>query len=64
MLYFGALTREDWEDTCDQSATDRAPWVRPGSWYRRELERGFVSIGFGMWLHHRTPVALWNLDKS
>ena len=63
-LYFGALTREDWEENCDRAATDRTPWLRPGSWYRRELLRGFVPLGWGMWLHRGTPVALWNLEQS
>jgi SAM-dependent methyltransferase len=61
-LYFGALTREDWEINCDRSATDRTPWVRPGAWYRRELARGFVPVGLALWLHQRTPVALWDLE--
>ena len=63
-LYFGALTREDWTDNCDQSATDRTPFLRPGSWYRRELGRGFVPLGCGMWVHRDTPVALWNLERA
>jgi 2-polyprenyl-3-methyl-5-hydroxy-6-metoxy-1,4-benzoquinol methylase len=61
-LYFGALTREDWESNCDRSATHRTPWLRSGDWYRRELGRGFVPVGLGMWLHQRTPVALWDLE--
>jgi hypothetical protein len=62
-LYFGALTREDWEANCDRTSTDPTPWLRPGDWYRRELARGFVPAGMGLWLHHRTPVALWDLER-
>src|SRR3954454_23823027 len=62
-LYFGALTREDWETNCDRSGTDRTPWLRRGDWYRRELGRGFVPAGLGLWLHHRTRVALWDLES-
>jgi SAM-dependent methyltransferase len=63
-LYFGALTEEDWKHNCNRTATDRTPWVRPGSWYRRQLRRGFVSLGCGMWVRHDANVALWDLDKA
>jgi 2-polyprenyl-3-methyl-5-hydroxy-6-metoxy-1,4-benzoquinol methylase len=63
-LYFGALTREDWRDNCDQSRTDRIPGLRPGSWYRRELGGAFRSIGCGMWVKRELPLTLWNLDAA
>lgn len=63
-LYFGALTKEDWSENCDRSITDRTPWLRPGSWYRRELERGFRSLGCGLWVHRSSPVTLWNLETG
>jgi SAM-dependent methyltransferase len=63
-LYFGALTEEDWKHNCDRAATDWTPWVRPGSWYRRELGRSFTSLGCGMWVHNQAKVALWDLDKA
>jgi SAM-dependent methyltransferase len=63
-LYFGALTREDWEDNCDQSRTHRIPGLRPGSWYRRELASAFRPIGCGMWIKRDLPLTLWNLDAA
>jgi len=63
-LYFGALTREDWRENCDQSRTDRIPNLRPGSWYRRELTRAFKPLGCGMWLQRDLPLTLWNLDAA
>jgi hypothetical protein len=57
------LTREDWESNCDRSATDRTSWMRPGDWYRQELGRGFVPVGLGIWLHGRTKVSLWDLER-
>lgn len=63
-LHFGALTSEDWADNCDQHATDKTPWLRPGDWYRRELGRWFVPVGCGVWVHRETPVSLWNLDTA
>lgn len=61
-LYFGALTREDWEHNCDQTRTDRIPGLRTGAWYRRELSRAFRPVGCGMWLKRGLNVTLWELD--
>ena len=63
-LYFGALTREDWRDNCDQDRTDRIPGLRPGSWYRRELSSSFRPLGCGMWIKRDLPLTLWNLDAA
>ncbi len=63
-LYFGALTREDWRDNCDQARTDRITGLRPGAWYRRELARSFRPLGCGMWLKRDLPLTLWNLDAA
>jgi 2-polyprenyl-3-methyl-5-hydroxy-6-metoxy-1,4-benzoquinol methylase len=63
-LYFGALTREDWRDNCDQERTHRIPGLRPGSWYRRELSSAFRPLGCGMWIKRDLPVTLWNLDAA
>jgi SAM-dependent methyltransferase len=62
LLYFGALTSEDWRDNCDQERTDRIPGLRSGRWYRRELSRVFLPLGCGMWLKRDVPVTLWDLD--
>jgi 2-polyprenyl-3-methyl-5-hydroxy-6-metoxy-1,4-benzoquinol methylase len=63
-LYFGALTREDWRQNCDQTRTHRVAGLRPGSWYRRELARAFRPIGCGMWLKRDLPLTLWDLDAA
>jgi SAM-dependent methyltransferase len=63
-LYFGALTREDWDDNCDQSRTHQIAGLRPGSWYRRELSIAFRPIGCGMWVKRDLPLTLWNLDAA
>jgi SAM-dependent methyltransferase len=63
-LYFGALTREDWERNCDQSRTDRIPGLRRAAWYRRELGRHFTSLGCGLWLRRGAPLVTWNLDAA
>jgi SAM-dependent methyltransferase len=63
-LYFGALTREDWQHNCDQRRTHRVPDLRSGAWYRRELSRAFCPIGFGLWLRRGLDLPLWNLDAA
>jgi predicted TPR repeat methyltransferase len=63
-LYFGALTSGDWRNNCDQSRTQRTPWLRSAGWYRRELARAFEPLGCGMWLRRGAPVTLWDLDGA
>jgi SAM-dependent methyltransferase len=63
-LYFGALTREDWERNCDQTRTDRIAGLRSASWYRRELGRHFSALGCGLWLRRGAPLVTWNLDAA
>jgi 2-polyprenyl-3-methyl-5-hydroxy-6-metoxy-1,4-benzoquinol methylase len=63
-LYFGALTREDWHENCDQTRTDRIPGLRPDRWYRRELERCFRPMGCGIWIRHDAPLTVWSLDVA
>ena len=63
-LYFGALTTEDWRQNCDQSRTDRIPGLRPGAWYRRELNRAFRPVGCGVWLKRNVNLTLWDLDTA
>jgi SAM-dependent methyltransferase len=63
-LYFGALTREDWQQNCDQRRTHRVAGLRSGRWYRRALSVAFRPIGCGMWVKRGAPLTLWNLDAA
>jgi SAM-dependent methyltransferase len=63
-LYFGALTRGDWLENCDQSRTDPVAHLRAAAWYRRELGRAFRPLGCGMWLKRDVPLTLWDLDAA
>ncbi|HTP38542.1 MAG TPA: class I SAM-dependent methyltransferase [Steroidobacteraceae bacterium] len=63
-LYFGALTREDWEHNCDQRLTDPSVHLRPASWYRRELSRAFRPFGAGFWIRLDAPLVTWELDTA
>lgn len=64
VLYFGALTKEDWEENCDQSRTDPAVMLRPGAWYRRQLSRHFRHMGAGFWLRLDSPLYVWEMDTA
>jgi len=64
VLYFGVLTQEDWDDNCVQSQTDKNTILRPDAWYRRELQKGFLALGLGLWVHRETKVSLWSLESS
>jgi 2-polyprenyl-3-methyl-5-hydroxy-6-metoxy-1,4-benzoquinol methylase len=63
-LYVSALTREDWQQNCDRSLTDRAVHLRSGAWYRRRLSRAFHYVGFGVWLRKDVTAILWDLERS
>ena len=63
-LYFGALTREDWEENCDQARTDRNGYLREGSWYRHRLAAHFVCAGGGVFVARRAGVVMYELDRA
>ena len=62
-LYFGALTREDWEQNCDRARTDDEVCLRSTRWYRRRLRHDFAAIGGGMFLRRPEAVTLWSLER-
>ena len=63
VLYFNLLTREDWEENCDQAATNGDVHLRRASWYRRRLRRHFVPAGGGLFVRASSPLVLWELEK-
>ena len=63
-LYFGALTREDWEENCDRFRTDGEVSLRSARWYRRRLQRDFTPIGGGLFLRKPVAVTLWSLEQA
>jgi SAM-dependent methyltransferase len=64
LLYFGVLTREDWEENCDQSRTDPAVNLRGGAWYRRVLAKDFLHLGAGFWLRRTCQLPVWEMDTA
>jgi predicted TPR repeat methyltransferase len=63
-LYLEALSQEDWEDNCDQSATDRDVYLRPIAWYREQLGPLFQSCGGGIFVPRSSGVVLFELEKG
>ena len=62
VLYFGVLTREDWELNCDKSRTDSDVYLRDASWYRSKLSRYFRNLGGGLYLSRSSEIAVYALD--
>ena len=63
VLYFSALTREDWDQHCDQTYTDGDVRLRPAAWYRERLARRFTALGGGMQLRRGVVTQLWELER-
>lgn len=62
-LYFNVLTREDWEENCDQAQSNGDVHQRSGHWYRRRLQRHFTNLGGGLFLSRRSSAVVWELEK-
>jgi SAM-dependent methyltransferase len=64
ILYFSALTAEDWRNNCDRSRTDPNVHLRGGDWYRKRLRRGFHEVGTGLWVRRGAPLVLWEMERA
>jgi hypothetical protein len=64
VLYFNALTAEDWRHIADRALTDGDVHIRDAGWYRTRLRRSFIEIGGGLWVRRGAGVALWSLEHS
>jgi len=63
ILYFTALTSEDWAGNCDQRRTDSNVHLRMAAWYRTRLRRKFREIGAGFWIRRGAPFVVWSLES-
>jgi len=63
VLYFSALTQEDWDQHCDKSCTDGDVRLRPAAWYRERLESRFIALGGGLQLRRGVVTQLWELER-
>ena len=64
MLYFSALTREDFERNCDRERTDADVHLRSARWYRTRLKSRFREAGLGIWVRRGAPLTLWELESQ
>lgn len=64
VLYFNALTLEDWRYIADRARTDAGVHLRSALWYRVRLQRSFIEIGAGLWLRRGSGVPLWQLERA
>jgi trans-aconitate methyltransferase len=62
-LLFAVLTREDWEENCDQELTDGTGHLRPSRWYRKRLKKDFINAGGGLFLKRDSGVVLYEMEK-
>lgn len=62
-LYFNLLTREDWEENCDQEQTNGDVFLRSRNWYLRRLRRHFIQIGGGLFVSRTSSIVIWELEK-
>lgn len=63
LLYFSAMTREDWCDNVDRSRSDREVHLRSTRWYRRELGRHFRNLGGGVFAQRDAPIVTFSLHE-
>jgi len=61
-LFFGVLTRKDWDEACDRSRTDGDVFLRDGDWYRACLARHFRNLGGGVFLPHGSETITFDLE--
>jgi len=62
-MYFNLLTRQDWEENCDQDRTNGDVFLRSSDWYLRRLRPHFVRAGGGLFVSRRSSTILWELEK-
>ncbi len=62
-MSFHALTKEDWEENCDQERTYGDVYLRTGDWYRRRLRAHFIDAGGCLFVRPESPALLWELAR-
>jgi hypothetical protein len=61
-LYLEAITRRDYDTSCDRAKTDPEMLLRPAEFYRRRLARHFQTLGGGLYYLKRGPLVFWELE--
>lgn len=63
-VYLHVPTAGDFKERMDPSGTDQNVHLRSGEWYRRQLDKHFVHVGFGLLVKRDVPVAQWELEQT
>ena len=64
-LYFYVPTRDDIDDgLLDMRVTDRRIHIRSAAWYRRHLQKHFVSAGGGVFVSPRARAVVLALERG
>lgn len=63
LLYFAAMTCEDWQRNVDRSRSDGDVYLRSTRWYRRELARYFRDLGGGVFAQREAPIVTFSLHE-
>ncbi len=61
-MYLEIVTREDWEENCDQTRTDGDIHLRSALWYRRIIEKHFTNCGGGLFIPEDSTTVLYELE--
>ena len=62
-LFLEVLTREDWDENCDQDVTDDHCYMRDVEWYASRLAKHFTNCGGGVHLNRRFEHYVYALDR-
>lgn len=62
-LFFGVLTKEDWQENCDQELTDSDVHIRSARWYRQQLKPMFRNAGGGLYIKRDAEVVMYELES-
>jgi hypothetical protein len=63
-VYLEAITKQDFEEICDQKKTDGDVHLRRASWYRAHLTRHFVNVGCGLYYAATGPLRFYELERA
>lgn len=63
-VYLEAITARDLREACDRDATDVAVHLRTGAWYRKRLDKHFITVGCGLYYVKDGPLVFYELERA
>lgn len=64
LFYLEALTKEDVENVIDKERTDTDANIRPAAFYRKRLEKEFLTLGCGLFAARGADHPFFELEKA